>query len=129
MRETMKITVSGEDADGGFDEEIEVPARWEICQTCRGNGTHVNRNIDGNGITSEQWDEWDDEEREGYFAGRYDVKCEDGCHDGKVQVVDYESCTSEQKKQVDECDEQQRANARYDAEDRATRRAENGYRE
>lgn len=124
---TMKIKIYGEDDDGDFEEEVEVPSKWEICQECRGNGTHVNRNIDGNGLTAEQWEDWDDEEREGYFSGRYDVQCKECAGTGKIQVVDYESCSPEIKAKVDTYDEQQAESARHEAEDRHTRWQEGGW--
>lgn len=130
MRETMKITVYGSSADDSdWEEEVEVPTRWEICSRCRGNGTHVNPNIDGNGITGEEWEnEWDDDSREMYLTGGYDVRCEEGCSDGKVQVIDYEHLTPEQKKWVDMYDIQQENDARERAWERETMRAEDGYR-
>lgn len=61
-----------------FDlEEVEfaLPAVEISCFRCRGKGTHVNPSIDGNGITSDEWAEWDWEERENYRNGVYDVPC------------------------------------------------------
>lgn len=64
---------------------VQIPAKWEICDVCDGNGTHVNRNIDGNGITTDEWNgpDWDDESREMYMSGGYDVACEANCSNGK----------------------------------------------
>jgi hypothetical protein len=77
--------------NGGVVEvELDAPAHWEICSRCSGNGTHVNPNIDGNGITSSEWAEWDEDEREGYFSGRYDVQCEDCSGSGKILEIDHE---------------------------------------
>ena len=74
----------------GFEIELKLPCVWEVCQDCRGNGTHVNRNIDGNGITASEWAEWDDDEKEGYFRGDYDVTCETCRGRTTVQVIDEE---------------------------------------
>lgn len=71
-----RITITIEDADG-FDVEHELPTKFEVCDGCRGKGTHVNRNIDGNGITAGEWAEWDEDDRETYMSGGYDVTCED----------------------------------------------------
>lgn len=130
MRETMTINLFGVDEEGfDYTEDIEVPAKWEICSHCRGNGTHVNPNIDGHGIGAEEWEQdWDDDSREMYFSGGYDVRCEEGCRDGKVQVVDFDSCNSELKKKVEMWEAQQENMARERAYDLATRRAEDGYR-
>lgn len=65
--------------------EIELPWRWEICGRCHGNGSHVNPAVDGWSRDSE----WaDDDFIEGYFEGRYDVRCEEGCDHGKIRVPD-----------------------------------------
>jgi hypothetical protein len=78
------------DADGD-EREVEVPHSWHICHRCSGEGTHTNPSIDGNGITESEWSEWSPEEREGYFAGDYDVPCEDCGGSGKVEEVETEA--------------------------------------
>lgn len=55
---------------------------WEICDTCSGDGGHSNRM----GVINP--DEWDYEELDGYFNGRYDVTCERCNGAGKVRVID-----------------------------------------
>ncbi len=70
--------------------DYEVPTMFVICGRCEGHGTHCNPSIDGNGISGEEFAEWDEDEREGYFAGRYDVRCEAGCDNGKASVPDFE---------------------------------------
>lgn len=68
------------------DEWITVRSEKQVCPTCHGEGKHVNRNIDGNGITADEWwNEWGDEEREMYMTGGYDVVCEE-C--GGANVID-----------------------------------------
>lgn len=76
-----------EDSEGG-ERDVVAPARWEICSRCSGDGHHSNPAIDGNGITSSEWGEWDPEERDDYMSGRYDVSCEECRSSGKVVVVD-----------------------------------------
>ena len=66
------------------ERTIVVPACYEVCGDCRGTGTHVHPAIDGNGITSSEWAEWDQDDRETYMTGGYDVTCT-GC--GGVRVV------------------------------------------
>lgn len=62
--------------------EVKLPHTREICPTCDGKGSHVNRNIDGNGISPEEFAE-DPEFEEAYFEGRYDVTCEE-CKGEKI---------------------------------------------
>lgn len=89
----MRKTFTFENDDG---EEIEVDLspfmRKAVCDGCHGEGTHVNRSIDGHGISAEEWErDWDPDEREDYFAGAYDVTCED-CHGLRVvDVLDEEA--------------------------------------
>jgi len=83
--------------DDGDRESMKMPGRWAICSRCDGHGKHVHPAIDGNGITSSEWAEWDDEEREMYFGGGYDVGCEEKCNDGKQWVVDEEALDNSQK--------------------------------
>jgi hypothetical protein len=49
-------------------------AKWIICPVCGGEGTCVNPNIDGNGLTRDDLDA-DPELAEAYMAGVYDVTC------------------------------------------------------
>ena len=82
---TDKLQFTVEDEDG---EEITytVPSKYEVCDGCSGKGSHVNPAIDGHGISGEEWAEWDDDERDAYRDGRYDVVCED-CNGKRVQLV------------------------------------------
>lgn len=57
------------------EEECEVPFKFEVCPTCDGKGTHTNPSVDSGGITGSEWAEWDDEDRESYMEGTYDVQC------------------------------------------------------
>lgn len=70
----MTLTFEHETEDGDPIEFV-LPVRMQVCDTCGGKGTHVNPSIDSHGITAEEWSEWDDEEREGYFSGHYDITC------------------------------------------------------
>jgi hypothetical protein len=76
-------TINIYDEDG---EPIALPARWEICHRCEGNGTHVNPAVDGWDPTD--WDANDEDFRENYFAGVYDIRCDQCAGSGKVQVPD-----------------------------------------
>jgi len=80
--------------EGGYD--VPLPTAMEVCPTCRGRGRHVNRAIDGNGITADEWwNEWDDESREMYLTGGYDVVCEECDGQNVVEVVDEDACSPE----------------------------------
>lgn len=115
-----------EDEDGN-EVEHKLPAKYEVCHRCQGEGTHVNPNVDGHGITAEEWErDWDDESREAYFEGRYDVPCEECDGDRVVAVVDEEHLTDAQKVTFAEWQEHQEQVARWDYEDRMTRRGESG---
>ncbi len=72
----------------GVDEIVhDLPGRWAICPNCNGNGQHDHPAF-SNGITSSEWAEWDDDDREHYMNGRYDVQCQDCEGSGKVLEVD-----------------------------------------
>jgi len=118
--------------DDGAEEEFSLPAVWAICSRCQGQGKHSNPSIDGNGITSEEWNgpDWSDDDRETYLTGGYDVACEAGCKDGKVlEVAPANQLTPEQRKLAARYEEHQGQIAHWDAEDRHTRRMESGGRD
>lgn len=82
-----------EQADGEL-ADLEIPAKYEVCGTCEGKGHHVNPSIDIHGLTGEDFE--DDDFREGYFNGRYDVACNE-CGGARVSpVVDEARATAEQ---------------------------------
>lgn len=68
---------------GGCEEEVEIPIKYEVCQTCDGKGRHVNPSIDSHGISAEEFYE-DPDFGEDYFSGVYDVPC---CECGGLRVV------------------------------------------
>lgn len=80
-----------------FEEcnDVRLPIKREVCPRCDGDGRHVNPAIDGNGITGEEWGRWDDDSRETYLTGGYDITCEE-CHGRNViDVVDEDRCDPE----------------------------------
>jgi DnaJ-class molecular chaperone len=99
----------------GDDTEVTLPWRWEICSTCSGNGHHSHRL----GAISEEtmWGDWDEQDREDYFAGAFDETCSVCDGSGKVRVVDETRCTKDMLKAYREQQED-------DAEMRAIERAE-----
>lgn len=117
--ESMKVVFEVEGEDGGT-EEIELPGKYEVCHRTGGKGTHVNPNVDGHGITASEWEqEWDEESRENYFSGVYDVECYE-CHGKRVVLeVDEDECKRQGKLSDLERHNQylkERAEARYERE-------------
>lgn len=117
MGKEFTITIK---TDEGDEQEIELPTKKEVCFRCHGEGTHVNPNVDGHGISAEEWaNDWEEEEREAYFSGRYDVTCEECNGLRVVDVVDEEALSpTERKAYEDWCDSE----AAYRAECAAERR-------
>lgn len=68
----------------GDETEESTPVRYEVCPTCGGHGCHVNPSIDSGGLGVGDFD--DEDFREGYFSGAYDVTCAQ-CHGEKVVPV------------------------------------------
>ena len=56
------------------EEGIWVPFEWVVCDACGGEGKYVNPNIDRHGLTSEDFE--DEDFRDMYTSGAYDVTCE-----------------------------------------------------
>jgi hypothetical protein len=89
------------------DEEViqTLPGKHEVCPKCEGHGTHLNPSIGSHAYSSEEFDEEFEpgsEEREHYFmrGGMYDVRCQ-RCNGKRViEVVDEESCTSDEDKLI-----------------------------
>lgn len=79
------------DPNGDGDEELEIAARYEVCDRCRGEGKHVNPAIDGNGITQSEALDLDEDFWESYRDGAYDVTCEECRGKRVVLVVDEDS--------------------------------------
>lgn len=79
-----KATVTITDADGN---ELELPARFEVCPRCAGEGSHVNPSIDGNGLSAEDFAD-DPDFAEDYMSGVYDVICEQCSGSRVIAVVD-----------------------------------------
>lgn len=106
------------------DETHELPGRFEVCPRCSGKGSYVNPAIDGHGITAEEFaHDWDEDSREGYFAGRYDVTCAT-CHgEHVIMVPNRDTADAAVLKLYDDAVDQERI---WDAEDRATYRMESG---
>jgi hypothetical protein len=65
--------------------EIFLPGKYVVCPRCEGHGSHVNPNIDGNGLTADDFME-DPDFMDDYLTGVYDVSCYE-CNGLRVVVV------------------------------------------
>lgn len=94
MRHKDRIIL--EDEDG---LEVEIPSRFDVCDRCRGKGVHDHPAF-SNGITADEWNgpDWDDDSRETYMSGGYDVTCEECGGLRVVLVADEERMTDEQRR-------------------------------
>jgi hypothetical protein len=73
---------------------------FAICPHCEGHG-QVDHPAFSNGITSDEWHgpDWDDESRENYLSGAYDVPCPD-CEGGRVRVPIMGRLTFSEKREL-----------------------------
>lgn len=118
---TIKFTFTDDNDD---EIETEIPAKYDVCGSCHGKGKHDHPAF-SNGITADEWNgpDWDDESRESYMAGAYDVTCEE-CKGLRVILVpDEDRCDKAILKIYNDTMSQK---ARWDAEDRRTYRMESG---
>lgn len=109
-----------EHKDGSIEEvEHAIKAQAEVCGRCDGRGKHDHPAF-SNGITAEEWDrDWDEDSREEYVNGRYDVPCE-VCGGKRVELIMHDSTENDPvvkrlHKMLDE-------ESRYLAEQRAEQR-------
>lgn len=107
--------------------EVHLPAKFEVCGTCRGKGTRVNPSIDGNGISPDEFRE-DPDFEESYFNGDYDVQCSACKGERVIAVIDLPRCTPAQKKQWRQHERDEAESARDDYSERFLRMAESGER-
>jgi hypothetical protein len=120
----MKMKIELVDEETGDMVEQEIPAVWAICDRCRGNGKHDHPAF-SNGITADEWNgpDWDEESRDAYLSGRYDVQCGDCCGTGKVLEADWDNMDPDLAKRYEE---DLREEARGAREDAYWRRMESG---
>ncbi len=110
---------------GDVELILTFPAKFEVCHRCEGNGKHVNPNVDGNGISQDEFDA-DPDFREAYFSGVYDVQCS-ACKGLRVMAeFDEDRATPRQKAKYAMVEAQEDRNRKWDAEDRHTRFMESG---
>lgn len=96
MAKTPVITIPQE--KDGFVIDVDLPARFEVCTTCQGRGTHDHPSFRETGITSEEWrgPDWDDDSRQAYLDGVYDVPCSECAGARVVPILDRARCTHAQ---------------------------------
>jgi hypothetical protein len=112
---------------GGHEIALVLPAKFEVCPTCEGKGTHVNPSIDGHGLTAEDFAD-DPDFEEAYFRGDYDVQCRRCKGERVVAVIDRPRLSKTQKAALRAHERQQEEAARDDASERWLRMAESGER-
>ena len=81
----MKITMELYDNDEGSSEEVTLPAKYEVCWRCRGEGVH---DCWEGGMTSDEMHEQGPEFIDDYFSGVYDKRCTVCNGQRVVSVVD-----------------------------------------
>lgn len=117
---TLTFSVIDDEEEEEAEVEVTLPARFEVCETCSGKGTHVNPSIDSGGLSSDDFAE-DPDFAEAYFGGAYDTVCY-GCKGERVEpVVDEARLNSEQKRQYAMVRKTQRERADYEVECRHER--------
>jgi RecJ-like exonuclease len=120
------------ETDEGEEIVLTLPSIMEVCHECGGESFVLCEGMRGYGYSAEEFAEsFDEEERAEYFksGGRYDVTCPTCNGKNVVPVVDEEHIPDNLKAQYEEAQKQAHRRAQGEAEDRATMRAECGYRE
>lgn len=70
----------------GVEFELSLPAKRIVCPCCDGAGTELRGGLKGLAISDESMQ--DDDFRESYFGGDYDVQCSECKGENVVLVVD-----------------------------------------
>lgn len=106
---------------------VAIPSKFEVCPRCEGKGVHDHPAF-SNGITAEDWNgpDWDDDSREGYLVGRYDVACSECGGLRVVPAADVARCTFAQKRLLVGARRARRELAQDYASERYLRMAESG---
>jgi hypothetical protein len=119
---TVRVAMSDPD---GEEVEVDFPAKFEVCGTCQGRGSHVNPNIDRNGISSEDFDA-DPDFRESYMSGAYDQTCNECKGLRVVPAIDREALDAEQQADLAIWEQQQADRYADEEADERTYRMESG---
>jgi hypothetical protein len=93
-----RIVVHASDDDGN-DIEIEFPTRWEVCDDCGGEGSHIHESM--RILTCAGTEDWDHEDWDNFRSGVYDVTCDTCGGRLVVRVVDdLAACRREQEAEL-----------------------------
>jgi len=79
-----------------------IPAKYAVCDNCEGKGTQVNPNVDGNGLTQEDFDEQGPDFFDDYMSGVYDIPCLECKGLRVVLVADENRLTAEQMQEYNQ---------------------------
>ena len=82
MRHSIEWTTENDDGD---EVVHDLPAEWQICGRCEGEGKHTPDSLMV--ITEEERRDWSDEEWASFTSGGYDVVCQDCKGTGKFLAV------------------------------------------
>lgn len=104
---------------------LTFPAKYDVCPRCEGHGKHVNPNVDGNGISQEEFDA-DPDFRDNYFAGVYDVQCSFCKGERVVLTFDENRATARQRAKFARVEEQEYNNYLIDQSEHHIRMMESG---
>jgi len=74
--------------------DVELPWKWSVCTTCRGEGRHVNPSIDCGGISAQDFHD-DPDFADEYMRGTYDQDCTRCAGKRVVPAVDVDAMSSE----------------------------------
>lgn len=99
----MNITLFWIDEAGcDVEADVDLPSIFQLCPRCKGEGSHVNPAIDGNGITTDEMDDLGVDFQDDYMAGVYDVACH-RCNGKRViEVIDRDRCDPDDLRRYDE---------------------------
>lgn len=90
LRTNTIISAGGEDS---------WPGKKVVCTYCNGMGAH-SRHLGA--IPLEEFDSWDDEDRDNYLDGAYDMVCEECRGERIVLEPDFNSMSEEDRKAYEE---------------------------
>lgn len=107
---SIVLTLIVDTDEGDEEREVDIQCEWVVCPRCHGDGKHVHPDVDGHGISPDEFAE-DPDFAEAYFEGVYDVTCYE-C--GGMRVIaelpdeDAKHLTSEQRSAIKQHNEHQR---------------------
>jgi len=88
----QKMVIRWEQDDEGEAVMHEFPARFEVCPTCEGRGTHVNPSIDASGYYADEDEDYIPDDEEPAYPNAYVQTC-GTCHGKRVVMeIDRRAC-------------------------------------